>query len=242
VEAAVTYKMSDDERATIDWLNSQEGLCWSRRNYRQSSYAKRMFSLKDDLDFDVEAMIASQEWKSWGHVDWKGEYHPGQRKGWEHGVYELPEDEVPVVEETPLVTATAEGGVQVTVTPEIRARWQEAIIADAMEAFASIEGYDITLTTTIDSCNEQIEAYRQAFEAAQGSIRVLGENIHELHEFQAGLPWSIGTPFRHGGLIRPVSFGFRPDPAYLVWYDEAWSSDADGLPAEELGDDPGVAD
>jgi hypothetical protein len=60
--------MDENMRATIAWLNSWEGRRWSRSVHRQSPYAIRMFSLKE------EGHLPGQVFRSWGSVDSIGRY------------------------------------------------------------------------------------------------------------------------------------------------------------------------
>ena len=62
--------MDRDQLEIIKWLNSLEGRRWSRSFHRQSIWARKMFTIKDDF---IEC-FAPELWQDWGSVDTWGRY------------------------------------------------------------------------------------------------------------------------------------------------------------------------
>ena len=66
-----------ETKEIIEWLESSEGLRWSRRQHRQNGYQLRMFCLKND-DPEADAVITDyvmgQKYQPWGRVNTIGHY------------------------------------------------------------------------------------------------------------------------------------------------------------------------
>jgi hypothetical protein len=69
-------------RAAIDWLNSHEGVLWSRERHWQSLFALKLFSFKDHdyvSSADIQYDRKCDRWQSWGRVDKLGRYRRPSR-------------------------------------------------------------------------------------------------------------------------------------------------------------------
>jgi len=62
--------MDRDQQEIITWLESPEGRRWSRSFHRQSLWARKLFTIKDDDD----GCWLPELWQDWGSVDRQGRY------------------------------------------------------------------------------------------------------------------------------------------------------------------------